>query len=378
MKVVITGATGNVGTSLLAALRAETAVDEIVGIARRPAGIDEPRVRFVTADVAHDDLDPIIRGADVVVHLAWLIQPSRDDRQLHAVNVDGSRRVFEAAARAGVKALVHASSVGTYAPGPKDRAVDESWPHTGIPTLFYSRHKAECERLLDIMEREHPAMRIVRLRPGLIFKREAATGIRRLFAGPFLPGALLRKELIPVVPDVPRLRFQAVHSLDVGEAYRLAVVGDARGAFNVAAEPVIDPEVLGELLGARRVPVRGGVLRRRPTSPGSCGSSRRPRAGRPRPGRADHGSHAGADRARLGAASQRHGRAERAAGWPARRRGLPHAAARLRHRWPRPPTRGPHRHRRSLGPQGRNSTLKAPSSFFWNISYAFGASSSGR
>jgi nucleoside-diphosphate-sugar epimerase len=261
VKLVITGATGNVGTSLLAALRTDTSFDEIVGIARRPAGIDEPRVRFVTADIARDDLDPIFRGADAVVHLAWLIQPSRDDDQLHAVNVDGSRRVFEAAARAGVKALVHASSVGTYAPGPKDRAVDESWPHTGIPTLFYSRHKAECERLLDLMEREHPAMRIVRLRPGLIFKREAATGIRRLFAGPFLPGALLRKELIPVVPDVPRLRFQAVHSLDVGEAYRLAVVGDARGAFNVAAEPVIDPGVLSELLGARRVPLRGGVLR---------------------------------------------------------------------------------------------------------------------
>ena len=79
MKLVITGATGNVGTSLLAALRTDTSFDEIVGIARRPAGIDEPRVRFVTADIARDDLDPIFRGADAVVHLAWLIQPSRDD-----------------------------------------------------------------------------------------------------------------------------------------------------------------------------------------------------------------------------------------------------------------------------------------------------------
>jgi UDP-glucose 4-epimerase len=261
MKLVITGATGNVGTSLLAALRTDTAVDEIVGISRRPAGIDEPRVRFVTADITHDDLDEHFRGADVVVHLAWLIQPSRDDRQLHAVNVDGSRRVFEAAARAQVRALVHASSVGTYARGPKDRAVDESWPATGIPSLFYSRHKAECERLLDILEREHPNMRVVRLRPALIFKREAATQIRRLFAGPLVPSPLIRRELIPFVPDIPRLRFQAVHSLDVGEAYRLAATGDARGAFNIAADPVIDPEVLSELLGARRLPLRGGVLR---------------------------------------------------------------------------------------------------------------------
>jgi nucleoside-diphosphate-sugar epimerase len=99
------------------------------------------------------------------------------------------------------------------------------------------------------------------MRPGLIFKRAAATGIRRLFAGPFLPSPLVRREAIPLVPDVPRLRFQAVHSHDVGEAYRLAVVSDARGAFNLAADPVLDPPTLAELLGARTVPMRAGVLR---------------------------------------------------------------------------------------------------------------------
>src|SRR5256885_5958447 len=104
--------------------------------------------------------------------------------------------------------------------------VDESWPTDGVRTSFYSRHKAEVERLLDAFEAEHASVRVVRLRPGLIFKRGAASGIRRLFAGPLLPSPLVRKELIPVVPDVPRLRFQAVHSLDVGEAYRLAAIGD--------------------------------------------------------------------------------------------------------------------------------------------------------
>jgi UDP-glucose 4-epimerase len=261
MRVVITGITGNVGTSVLAALRDEPAVTEIVGIARRPAPSGDARVRFVRADVATDDLTEHLRGADVVVHLAWLIQPSRDERVLRATNVEGSRRVFDAAARAGVPALVHASSVGAYSPGPKDRRVDESWPTGGISSLFYSRHKAEAERLLDQLERDRPELRIVRLRPGLTFKREAATGIRRLFAGPLLPGSLVRRQLIPVVPDVPRLRFQAVHSLDVGDAYRRAMLADVRGAFNVAAEPVLDPAVLAELLGARLIPVRAGVLR---------------------------------------------------------------------------------------------------------------------
>ena len=92
----------------------------------------------------------------------------------------------------------------------------------------------------------------MRLRPGLIFKRDAASGIRRLFAGPLLPTWLMRRHLIPIVPALERLRFQAVHSFDVGEAYRRAVTSQARGAFNVAADPVLDPDELARLLRARR------------------------------------------------------------------------------------------------------------------------------
>jgi nucleoside-diphosphate-sugar epimerase len=132
-----------------------------------------------------------------------------------------------------------------------------------VSSSFYSRHKAEVERLLDGFETSYPGVRSVRLRPGLIFKREAAQEIRRYFAGPFVPSALVRPGLIPVVPDVERLRFQAVHSLDVGEAYRLAVVRpEAAGAYNVAADPVLDPDELSSLLGARKVQVSPGALRR--------------------------------------------------------------------------------------------------------------------
>jgi len=261
MRVVVVGATGNVGTSLLDALAADTGIDSVVGIARRRPELDVPKTEWVEADVARDDLVPAFTGADAVVHLAWTIQPSHDSALLWRVNVLGSQRVFEAAARAKVPALVYASSVGAYSPGPKDRFVDETWPTNGIETSFYARHKAEVERRLDTFERDHPEMRIVRLRPGLIFKREAASGVRRLFIGPLLPSPLVRRSLIPIVPDLPRLRFQAVHSYDVGEAYRLAVVGDVRGAFNVAADPPFDPDRLARLLGARKVRVPVGVAR---------------------------------------------------------------------------------------------------------------------
>ncbi|HEX2044263.1 MAG TPA: NAD-dependent epimerase/dehydratase family protein [Gaiellaceae bacterium] len=261
MRVVVVGASGNAGTSLLQALAGAGNVESVVGIARRRPDAVFAKTTWVEADVERDDLVQHFRGADAVVHLAWRIQPSHDLASLWRTNVEGSTRVFRAVAAAGVPALVYASSIGVYSPAPKDRAVDESWPRDGVRTSFYSRHKAEVERRLDRFERELPGVRVVRLRPALLFKRDAASGIRRLFLGPFLPSPLLRRELIPAIPDVPGLRFQAVHSRDVGEAYRLAVTSDVRGPFNVAAEPVLDSGELARILRARRVPVSARALR---------------------------------------------------------------------------------------------------------------------
>ncbi|MFL6191723.1 MAG: NAD-dependent epimerase/dehydratase family protein [Actinomycetes bacterium] len=261
MRVVVTGASGNVGTSLLRALEGEAAVTSVLGLARRRPELELPKTTWATADVAADDLTGHFRGADVVVHLAWLIQPSHDPFAMWRTNVVGTERVLAAASQAGVRAVVCASSVGAYSPGPKDRRVDEAWPTHGITTSSYSRDKAYQERLLDLFERDHPQSRVVRLRPALTFKKEAASEIRRLFLGPLVPGSLARADAIPVVPKVKRLRTQAVHADDVAQAYRLAVVGDARGPFNLAVDPVLDADALAALLDARPVRVPAGLLK---------------------------------------------------------------------------------------------------------------------
>jgi UDP-glucose 4-epimerase len=259
LRVVVIGASGNVGTSLIDALAREPRVRSLLGISRRrPASTG---IEWAEADVGRDELLPHIRGADAVVHLAWAIQPSHDAEALRRTNVEGSRRVIRAVAEAGVPALIYASSVGAYSPASKTMFVDESWPREGIRTSFYSRQKAEVESLLDEFEDEHPSVRVVRLRPGLIFKREAASGIRRLFAGPLLPTPLLSRRVLGFVPWHPQLRVQGVHSRDVAEAYRLALVSDVRGAFNIAAEPVLDGAEVARLLDARPIAVPRGLLR---------------------------------------------------------------------------------------------------------------------
>ena len=258
MKIVVVGATGNAGTALLDALGD---AHEVVGIARRRPSVARASVTWVTADVARDPLVEHFRGADCVVHLAWLIQPSRDRNATWLVNVHGSSRVFEAVADAGVPALVYASSVGVYSPGPKDDLVDETWPTGGIRTSFYSRDKAEVERRLDRWEADNPDVRVVRLRPALIFQRAMGTEVKRLFTGRWVPHRLISRKTIPFVPDAPRLRFQVVHARDVAEAYRLAIESDARGAFNIAAEPVLDPDELSRVLGRPKLRIPERVLR---------------------------------------------------------------------------------------------------------------------
>jgi UDP-glucose 4-epimerase len=262
MRVVVIGATGNVGVRVVEALGRRAEVDEIVGVARRRPEAQAPKTRYEAADIRHADLTRLFRGADAVVHLAWMIQPGRDERVTASTNIDGSRRVIQAVIEAGVPALVYASSVGAYAPGPTSMRVDEDWPATGIASSFYSRHKAAVERDLRWRAAIHPTLRIVVLRPGLIFQRGAASEIQRLFLGPLFPHAAANPRLIGVLPLPRGFAVQAVHTEDVAEAYTLAVTrGDVRGPLNVAAEPVLEAATLADALDAKPVTLPAPLVR---------------------------------------------------------------------------------------------------------------------
>lgn len=263
LRVVVTGASGNVGTSLVRELSRDSGVSTIVGIARRRPQWTVAKLEWATADLgADDEIDHLLAGADVVVHLAWLFQPARDPLTTWETNVLGSVRLFEAVARVGVPALVYSSSVGAYSPAPQDEFVTESWPTHGWPAAAYTREKAYLERVLDGFEALHPNVRVVRMRPAFLFKAASATEQRRLFAGPLFPGSLIRPGLVPVIPDVPGLRAQAVHTDDAAAAFRLAALNDnASGAYNLAAEPVVNATLLADLLDARVMKLPTWALR---------------------------------------------------------------------------------------------------------------------
>ncbi|MEU2233871.1 NAD-dependent epimerase/dehydratase family protein [Streptomyces vietnamensis] len=265
-RVVVTGATGNVGTSLVRVLSRDPGVGSVLGLARRRPGLDLPGVEWAELDLSLEGDGPrlaqYVADADAVVHLAWRFGPTHDPVETWRTNVLGSVRVFDAVAAARVPVLVYASSVGAYSPGPEGGApVSEAWPTHGWPGAAYTREKAYLERVLDTFERDHPLTRVVRMRPAFLFKEESASEQRRIFAGRFFPGQLMRPELLPLLPEFEGLRFQVLHTEDAADAYRRALLRDVRGPFNLAADPVIDGATLGELLHARPVKVPAGAVR---------------------------------------------------------------------------------------------------------------------
>jgi len=273
MRIAIIGATGHGGTELLKRLqraRSEEGADlELVGVVRRepdPDAAPYHGVEWHTLDIgaAADQpaLEAALAGADAVVHLAWLIQPNHNRELLRRTNVDGTANVLAAARKAGVEHIVCASSVGAYSPAPKDQRTKEGWPAGGIRSSHYSSDKAEQERLLDNFAKENPDIVVARLRPALMFSSGGGSEVGRYFLGRVLPRLVPRKPWLPVLAIPRELVFQAVHTADVADAYWRVLQHKAEGAFNIAAEPVIDPNALAWIFRAKRLlPFPLAVLR---------------------------------------------------------------------------------------------------------------------
>jgi nucleoside-diphosphate-sugar epimerase/ferritin-like metal-binding protein YciE len=263
MRVVVTGAAGNVGRSVVEALAERDEISEIVGLADITARPDwsPDKTNWVNASIVGSDLEQTFHGADVVIHLAYAVQPSHDLEKLKRFNVDGSRRVFDAVAVARVPKLIYASSVGAYSPAPRDQLIGEDWP-LSTETSFLARHKAMNEGTLDRFESIAPSTKVVRLRPAMTFQGDATTELRRLVVGPFIPDFLLRSRMVPAIPRLAGFRFQAVHISDLAHAYALATVRDVRGAFNLAANPPLSTDDLAAALDTKTFPLPLALTRR--------------------------------------------------------------------------------------------------------------------
>jgi nucleoside-diphosphate-sugar epimerase len=211
-----------------------------------------------------------VAGADVVVHLAFLITGNADRETIRAINVEGTLNTFRAAAAAGVARFVHASSVAAYGFHPDNPVgMDEDWPVRPARRLFYAQEKAELEQLLGIEATEHPDTALYLLRPSIVVGPDVL-GAKDVLPGPLAPlGRWIAERVgragrlpVPVPALVPALRLQLVHEDDVGQALRQCVVGAGpAGPYNIAGDGIVTAVDIARELGALPIPLPEGPVR---------------------------------------------------------------------------------------------------------------------
>jgi UDP-glucose 4-epimerase len=266
LTVAVTGPTGDLGIALVSALDRSRRVKKVIGMARRPFDPDSQgwkKVEYRQGDVQDEaSVSDAVKGADVVVHLAFAILGA--GARSHEINVEGSRKVFEAAIKAGAERICYASSVAAYGFHPENPEwLTEEIPARGTPEHYYSQQKAEVEGILA-----QQLMRTARTN-GWVFRPCIVAGPRAQMLleempyyrlGDALPDAVTRllsnmPMLKPVIPDVG-VRFQFVHEDDVASAFVAGVLGRGEpGPYNLAANGTLKMADVASALGWYSIPV---------------------------------------------------------------------------------------------------------------------------
>jgi nucleoside-diphosphate-sugar epimerase len=268
LTVAVTGPTGTFGFGLMPLLEDDGRIARVVGIARRPFDPAEhawAKMEYRRGDVRDPDaLREAFRGADVVVHLAFLVMGAAAAETIRSVNVDGTLNAFRAAAAAGARRFVYASSVAAYGFHRDNPAgITERWPVRPDTRLFYARQKAEIEQLLQAEAARSPEPALYLLRPPLVLGPHAVGakgGMVGLLTGWARATARQASRLgVPVPVLVPALPVQFVHEEDVGQALlRCVVAAGPPGAYNIAADGVLTAADVARELGLRPVPLPAG------------------------------------------------------------------------------------------------------------------------
>ncbi len=265
LTVAVTGPTGTFGAGLIPLLQDDDRIGRIIGIARRPFDPAErgwTKMEYRQGDVRDPDaLREAFDGADVVVHLAFLITGNASRETTRSINVGGTLNVFRAAAGAGARRFVYASSVAAYgfhADNPE--TIDEEWPTRPAARLFYAQEKAELEELLGEEAGKHPELALFLLRPPVVLGPNVIGG-KDVLPGPLAPvGRMLfgrpRRLPVPVPVFVPELPMQFIHEEDVGRALVQCILGAGPpGAYNIAGDGILTAADVAREFGALPIPL---------------------------------------------------------------------------------------------------------------------------
>ncbi len=242
--VAVTGIAGYIGRHLLARLEAMPEVTRVIGVdVEEPLG--SPKLEFHQLDVRDARLAKVFVGADIVVHLAFKLDPIRDEDRMRSINVDGTRNVLDAVAATGVRKLVYPSSATVYGARPdNDVPLGEESPVRPNTDFAYAMHKLETERLVEAFRAAHPDVLVTVFRSAVVFGPNVDNFLSRVLEAP---------RLLTVSGYEPP--FQVVHEEDFVDALALAIQRDIPGVYNLAADGWLEHAEVLALSGKKRAAV---------------------------------------------------------------------------------------------------------------------------
>ncbi|MEM3086073.1 MAG: SDR family oxidoreductase [Halobacteria archaeon] len=254
MNVLVTGASGYVGNRLMEFLDGEPAVQKVIGLDVKPPPRQFRKLEFHSRDVRDPGLAALFQQTrpEVVVHLAFVLNPIHNRRLMRDIDVNGSANVLNAAAASGARKVIVASSATAYGAHPDNPEwLTESAPIRGNREFSYSSDKAEVEALCAKFAREHPGVVLTVLRPSVV-------------VGPTQKNYLLNKVLPPrtyfmVRGLTPLMQF--VHEEDMARVYQEAILKDRPGAWNVTGDGGLTMEEMAKIAGKRTVRFFMGVAK---------------------------------------------------------------------------------------------------------------------
>jgi nucleoside-diphosphate-sugar epimerase len=268
LSVAVTGPTGTFGFGLIPLLQADARVARVVGVARHPfdpAAQGWTKMTYRRGDVRDPGiLRDVFRGADVVVHLAFLVTGAASDQAIRSVNVEGTLNAYDAAAAVGASRFVYSSSVAAYG-FHRDNPIGmtEDWPVRPAARLFYAQEKAGLEDLLRARAARSTGPALYLLRPSIVAGPHAV-GAKGSLPGPLGPLARVLARWpgrlpVPLPVLVPVLPVQLVHEADLGQALlRCVVAAGPPGAYNIAADGIVTTADIARELGMFPLPVPAG------------------------------------------------------------------------------------------------------------------------
>jgi UDP-glucose 4-epimerase len=252
MRYLITGGSGYIGTRLVELLSGREDTEKIVICdVVPPKGGYRPKTEFEQVDVrdrgaAHSALERA--NPDVLVHLAFILNPSHDEALMYEVDVNGTHNVLEAAAQVGIQQVLVTTSAVAYGAFPDNpEPITEEHPVRGVARFSYARDKTESDRIVQLWALQHPDTITTIVRPCIVFGPNVDNYLVRLWT----------KQ--PFAVDAGNLdrHIQFVHEEDVVEAVSGLLLGRHAGQFNLAPEGLMTLRECAELLDTpiRRMPL---------------------------------------------------------------------------------------------------------------------------